>query len=109
MLSCKPTYRAFANTLMESRPNYVPKGDCKHRAPERLPGYIDIHVWSSDNLQTVIAKPHKISVAVCLCKKPDNLAEALYASHMQALKDKRTKDITDGMETLEELTAEYND
>ena len=46
MLVCRRAYRAFADTIEESRTEYAIHGDCHHRSPERLPGYIDIHVWS---------------------------------------------------------------
>ena len=74
MLSVRNAYRGFANSFTETRAKFRIKGDCKHRAPEMLPGYIDIKVWSVDNLQSVLATPVQISVALCLMKKPDELA-----------------------------------
>ena len=48
MLACNKTYREFADTIESSECKYAMMGDCNHRSPERLPGYIDIHVWSHD-------------------------------------------------------------
>lgn len=46
MLVCKQSYRAFADTIEEKHAQNVMMGDCKKRHPEKLPGFIDVTVWS---------------------------------------------------------------
>lgn len=50
MLACSEQYRGFANTLEESKAKNFMFGHCERRCFERLPGYIDLEVWSMDGL-----------------------------------------------------------
>lgn len=80
-----------------------------HRAPVRLPGYIVVNVISLDGLATIETEPLQISIAVCLCKKPDNVAKALYDSHMMAMEEKQKNVVVDSIEEFEKLIIDFND
>ena len=72
MLVCKQTYRAFADTIEEKNAESVMMGDCSKRYPEKLPGFIDVSVWSefvfNDGSASFMPAPLKISAAMCLFK-----------------------------------------
>jgi len=50
MLSCSEQYRGFADTLEATQAQFFMFGHCQRRCFERLPGYIDLEVWSMDGL-----------------------------------------------------------
>ena len=73
MLVCEERYRKFADTIEEKHAESLMMGDCTKRHPEKLPGYIDVLVWSefvfNDGTASFLPTPMKISAAMCLFKK----------------------------------------
>ena len=56
-------------------------GHCQRRCFERLPGYIDLEIWSMDGLATLNDEAFEVSVPACKCQMPDDMSLMLYESH----------------------------
>ena len=82
MLACAEQYRAFADTLPAGTVQNYMCGHTNKRCFERLPGYIDLEVWSMDGLATISDEPFLVSMPVCKLEEPDDFALILYESHM---------------------------
>lgn len=67
MLSCEARYRGFADTMDAEQNMHELVGQCQTRCFERLPGYIDIDIWSVDGLDTLLVEPLAMAVPACKC------------------------------------------
>ena len=108
MLCCSEQYRAFANTLEESKADYFMFGHCQRRCFERLPGYIDLEVWSMDGLQTLNEEPFLVAVPACKLELPDDLSLMLYESHMSSRAEAKKSGLSNALEAMEQLVAKQD-
>ena len=68
MLVCSKRHREFVDTIEPTKVKFPMHGDCNHRFPDDLPGYIDMLVLSNDGGLSFNENPDKISVTHCHCE-----------------------------------------
>jgi hypothetical protein len=65
MIACEPSAVVLRDSLQEGQvANYL-LIHCPHRRFEKLPGYVDVDVLSTDNLNSVSETPMKAAIACC--------------------------------------------
>ena len=106
MLVCPKRNRDFADTIDETHNKFPLQGNCTHKHPESLPGYIDVEVLQKDG--EYMKEPDKISVAQCLLKQPELETIIFYESYLEAIKHEERRLKEQCVDELEKLIKDFN-
>ena len=83
-----------------------PLTHCRMRYFERLPGYIDLEMVSTDNCMSLHDGEYKFSAPVCQCKELDDMQKTMIISMEEFQKEQSMKEVKEAIETLSKLIEE---
>jgi len=85
---------------------HEPISHCRLRYFERLPGYVDLEMVSSDNCMSLYEGEYKFSAPICIIEKADEMQKTMILSMEQYQKEQTISGVNQAVETLEKLVEE---
>ena len=108
MLACPPELRPIADTLNLGQVQSANlSAHCKSRCFEKLPGYIDVVIYSIDNMASLLPEPWEAGVAVCLCEQPEEMQLVMLESLRSAIAEQSKRTATDSATALEDMIETF--
>ena len=109
MIACEESQEVIRDTLEEGRVSNPVSSHCTQRYFERLPGYVDIDVITTDGLETLNAEPIKTAVCCSRTLSADPSTHAVLESLISYQSTKRTAEVKTDVSDLKKLIDDYND
>jgi hypothetical protein len=74
---------------------------CEARCFEKLPGYVDVDIFSTDNLNSLKETPERMAVAVCCLEPTLDLQVQTYHMLVESQKEAKVSQLRESMQTFE--------
>ena len=83
-------------------------GFCQDRCFERLPGFIDVNVLSTDGCQTLAQPDHKLAIPVCMLSEADEVLLGQYQSLLEQQKQQDSNKLSNIADQIDKVMADFH-